>query len=126
MYKLQAGFWLLATVSITLQSFAALGQRYPSKPIRIITSEAGGGSDLLARLIAQAATSGFGQMIVDNRPGALVGELTAKSAPDGYTVLLMGNVIWIMPLMRANVSYDPVKDLSPLIEVGTSPSVLVV
>jgi tripartite-type tricarboxylate transporter receptor subunit TctC len=101
-------------------------QIYPSKPIRIITSEAGGGLDFVTRLLAQGISSSLGQIIVDNRPGDLSGELASKAAPDGYTLLLMGNPIWIVPLMRTKVTYDPLKDLSPITQIGVSPSILVV
>ena len=105
-------------------------QGYPNKPIRIVTSQPGGGTDFVARLIAQGISGPLGQpVIVDNRgggSGAVAGEIVAKAQPDGYTLLSYGPAIWIMPLLRSNVPYDPVKDFSPISLTDSSPNVLVV
>jgi tripartite-type tricarboxylate transporter receptor subunit TctC len=85
---------------------AVCAQTYPSKPIRIITAEAGGGSDFATRLIATPLASAFGQqVIVDNR-GLLAAEVASKAAPDGYTLLLSGSTLWLLPYMRDKVPYD--------------------
>ena len=98
---------------------------FPNKVIRIVTPATGGGSDVLARLIAPALTESLGQqVIVDNR-GAISAEIVAKSAPDGYTVLVDGSPLWLLPLFRA-VPWDPVKDFAPLTLAVSSPSMLVV
>ena len=85
------------------------GQGYPNKPIRIVTGDPGGGIDFTARLIAQGLPATLGQqVVVDNRGGGggiLAGETVAKAAPDGYTLLVYSNNIWILPLLRKNVSY---------------------
>jgi tripartite-type tricarboxylate transporter receptor subunit TctC len=104
----------------------ASAQGFPVKPIRIVTSGLGGGNDFKARLIAQGLTANVGQqVIVDNRPNVIPNEIVAKSAPDGYTVLLNGNPMWTQPLLE-KTSYDPVKDFAPITLVSTEPSVLVV
>jgi tripartite-type tricarboxylate transporter receptor subunit TctC len=105
---------------------AAFCQEYPSKPIRIIASEPGGGQDFVARLIAQGITAPMGQpVIVDNRPSNIAVEVVAKAAPDGYTLLLSGSSFTATPLLR-ETSYDPVKDFAPVIAVDRAPSILVV
>src|SRR5215210_5452949 len=88
----------------------AFTQTYPSKPIRIVTSPAGGGNDLPARLIARALSGPLGQqLIVDNRPTILIADIVAKAPPDGYTLLVTGSAHWIGPLVD-KTSYDPIKD----------------
>ncbi len=108
----------------------APAQDYPNKPIRIVTSEPGGGTDYGARLIAQGLTSNMGQqVIVENRggaSGALMSNLVAKSTPDGYTLLYHSNALYLSPFMQDNVGYDPVKDFAPVILAAKSPSVLCV
>ena len=96
---------------------AAYGQsQFPVKPIRIVTSEAGGVVDLATRLIAQGLTASMGQqVIVDNRGGGVIaGEFVAKAAPDGYTLLSYGNTFYFLPLMRDHMPYDPAKDFLPV------------
>jgi tripartite-type tricarboxylate transporter receptor subunit TctC len=106
----------------------AWGQPYPAKLIRFITSEAGGGSDLAARILLPMLSRNLGQsIVVDNRSGGVIaGEAVAKAPPDGHTLLVYGNTFWMLPLMRANVSYDPVRDFMPITTMATTPAVLVV
>src|SRR5690348_12734572 len=76
------------------------GQDYPTKPIRLITTEPGGSGDAIARLIAQAISGPLNQqVIVDNRSAVLGIEAVAKAAPDGYTLLTPGAAMWIGPLL---------------------------
>lgn len=104
------------------------GQTYPNKPIRMVTSAAGGSADFAARLIAQGLTGDLGQqVVVDNRGGSVstsVG-IVAKAPPDGYTLLLYASSLWIAPLLQ-QVPYDPVRDFSPIILAASSPYILVV
>jgi tripartite-type tricarboxylate transporter receptor subunit TctC len=90
---------------------AVFGQNFPVKTIRIVTSEPGGSTDFLARLIAQGVSSRLGkQVIVDNRGGGMLrGRIRVEGAPDGYTLLLSGTSLWLSPFMRDIVSYDPLK-----------------
>lgn len=115
--------------TIALVAGAAFGQSYPTKPVHIIADTAGGGSDFVARVIARALTGSLGkQVIVENRGGAS-GDIgigyTAKAPPDGYTLLVWANGMWVLPLLRST-SYDPVKDFSPITMAVSSPNVLVV
>jgi tripartite-type tricarboxylate transporter receptor subunit TctC len=108
-----------------------IAQSYPTKPIRLISPFApGGGASLVARIIGQELTEAWGQsVVVDNRGGAggAIGtELTARAAPDGYTlVMATASTMVIRPLMD-KVPYDPVKDFTPLAFTTTVPLVLVV
>jgi len=105
---------------------AAFAQDFPTKPIRIVTSAAGGGNDFAARLVAQGLSGNVGQqVIVDNRNSVVAPEIVAKTPPDGYSLLLVGSSFWVMPLLQ-NTSYDPVTDFSPVVLAGVSPNVLVV
>jgi len=109
-----------------------LAQEYPSKSIRMIVAyPPGGGTDTVARLMAQSLTEKLGQnVVVDNRGGATgnIGtELAAKAPPDGYT-LLMGNVApnAINVSLFDKLPFDPVKDLAPITLVAVTPNMLVV
>ena len=102
-------------------------QGYPHKPIRIITTEVGGGSDIAARLIAQGMTGPLGQpVIVENRGGGatISGEIVAKASPDGYTLFVAAGTLWIGPLLR-KTPYDPVKDFAPITLVVSTPNLLI-
>ena len=119
----------LAVALIATGASAAPSQDFPSKPIRIITAQAGGGNDFAARLIAQGLTASLGRpVIVENRGGSVVlgAELIAKSPPDGYTLLLYGNNLWLLPFMRDKVRYDPLQDFTPITLAVNSPNVLAV
>ena len=107
---------------------AVCAQKYPAKPIRMITAEAGGGNDFGARLIAQGLTGSLGaQVIVDNRSSGMIpGTLLAKAPADGYTLLYYGKAFWIGPLFQDDAPYNPLKDFSPITLVGKAPTILVV
>ena len=106
----------------------ASAQNYPTKPVRIVTSDPGGGSDIVARAMVPAMSAALGQpVIVDNRAGGVIaGEFVSKSPPDGYTLIYYGNTLWMLPLMRDNVPYDTVKDFAPIALAVTAPNILVV
>ena len=105
--------------------FAHAQDVYPSRVIRIVTPATGGGSDVLARMIAPALTESLGQqVIVDNR-GSIAAEIVAKSPADGYTILIDGSPLWLLPLFRS-VSWYPLRDFAPLTLAVSSPSMLVV
>ena len=123
---------LMATAVTALAAAGAWSQAYPTKPIKLISPyPPGGGTDAAARIIAQALGDQMGQqVVVDTRGGAsgLIGtELAAKSAPDGYTIVL-GNVapLAILPAATAKLPYDPIRDFSPISLVATSDYVLTV
>ena len=117
---------LLAFVLLGIHTGIARAQEYPFKAIRVVTSPAGGGNDYPARVIARAVAASLGQqVVVDNRPTALLAELVAKAPPDGYTLLVTGGAHWIGPLLE-KVNYDPVGDFAPITLLDRSPTLLVV
>ena len=105
----------------------ALGQAYPNKPLRLVTVGAGGGSDLMARIIVRDLAPALGQpLVIENRAGGVIAiETVAKAAPDGYTILFYSSSVWVLPLMQP-MPYDPVKDFSPITTAASSPTVVVV
>jgi len=120
--------FLLVLSTLPLTTWA---QNYPAKSIRLLLPfAAGGGTDALGRSIAQTLSAQIGQQIVpDNRGGAggnLALELTAKSPPDGYTIVLSSPLIAISPMLYARLNYSPEKDLAPVTRVGFSRKVLTV
>jgi tripartite-type tricarboxylate transporter receptor subunit TctC len=117
---------LILTLSILLAAGGVSAQAFPNKPIRLVTSVPGGSSDIVARTLARELTASLEQpVVVDNR-GALAGiEAVARAAPDGYTLMVGSNSFWIGPLMQ-KMSYDPVKDFSPVSLTQISPNILVV
>ncbi|MBI2226032.1 MAG: tripartite tricarboxylate transporter substrate binding protein [Betaproteobacteria bacterium] len=120
----------MVAVMLAGASAFAGAQAYPTKPIRLIVPyPAGGGSDLLARPLAQSLTETFGQqVIVENRGGAggnLGMELVAKSPPDGYTLVLGLTAQYaVNPSLYSNLPYDPVKDFAPVALLVRNPYVL--
>lgn len=127
--RLCAAFLGLAAAAVPAGTVFAQAA-YPSKPIRLIVPfPPGGGTDMIARTVAQKLTDqNKWNVIVDNRPGAggnLGVDATAKSAPDGYT-LVMGQTsnLAINPSLYAKLPYDPLKDLVPVALVSSSPIVI--
>lgn len=105
---------------------AVSGENYPNRPVRVVTAEAGGGSDAALRMIAPGLASNLGQqVIVDNR-GIIAAELVAKAPPDGYTLLFSGATLWLLPILRDHVPYDPVGDFSAITLATRTPNILVV
>ena len=100
-------------------------ENYPVKLVRIVTLAPGGGSDVVARLIAPPLAEALGQQVVVENRGAIASEIVAKSPADGYTLLVEGSPLWILPLFR-NVPWDAVKDFAPVALAVSTPSVLVV
>jgi len=118
-------------IVVTGSAVTAGAQGYPSKPIRIIAAQSpGGGTDLFARMLGQKMTEAWKQtVIVENRPGAggtIGNEVTAKSAPDGYTLLLAtaGQMV-INQSLYPNSGQDPIRDLAAITLFATSPLLLV-
>ncbi len=109
----------------------AIAQDYPNRPIKVVVPySAGGASDAPMRVIAQELSRQLNQqVVVDNKPGmgAMVGaDLAAKSAPDGYTLLLASNPQVISPSLYGKLTFDPVEDFAPISLFGREPAVLVV
>lgn len=112
-------------------SLAATTPKYPVKPLRLVTGSApGGGSDLVARVLAEKLSERFGQpVIVDNRAGAggVIGaDVVAKANPDGYTMLInTGSAIAVNPALQS-LPYDVKRDFTPVMQVSRAPFVLAV
>ena len=109
----------------------ATAQSFPSKSVRFIIPFApGGGNDIIGRAIAAKLSEQWKQqMIVDNRPGAggnVAGEITARAAPDGYTVFQFNIANVIAASLYPKLSYDPVHDFEPVTQIGSSPFLVTV
>jgi tripartite-type tricarboxylate transporter receptor subunit TctC len=119
----------VAALAAIIGAPPAPAQDYPARPVRIVTSEPGGALDFVARLIAFGLTRDFGQqVIVENRGGAsgiILIQLVSHATPDGYTLMLYGSTLWLLPLLQS-VPYDPVRDFAPVTAAVRSPTVLVV
>ncbi len=119
----------LALATMLAASHAA--QPYPGKPIRVLVPfAAGGGTDALARMVAQRMTDALGQpVIVDNRPavdGVVASELTARAVPDGYTLMLISSSHAINPALRGKLPYDTIRDFLPITQTANQQLLFVV
>jgi len=122
--------WTLAVAGL-VASPAVLAQHYPEKPVRVVVPfAAGGGTDIIARMISQKLSEAWGHnVVVDNRPGGgtVIGaELVARSTPDGYTLLLTANPQSSNPALLPKLPYDTVRDFAPVTMVASAPLLLVV
>ena len=119
-------------VPALLLAAPAIAQAWPSKPIRLVVGySAGGGNDLIARIVAAKLQDKLGQpVVVDNKPGAqsiVAAELVAKAPPDGYTLLMApSGPMTINPAVYARLPYDPAKDFAPISLLAEFPLLLVV
>jgi tripartite-type tricarboxylate transporter receptor subunit TctC len=120
-----------ALIGVALAAAPAYAQQYPSKIVRVVTgSTAGGGTDLTARAIQPRLVPALGvQVIVDNRPGVagmVANEFTAKAPPDGYTLLLQpGSFVTVSTQLNSTPAWDPLKFLTPVLQVSGYDFVLV-
>jgi len=120
-----------AMLAVLLAPAIVAAQNYPAKPVRIVVGyPPGGPSDILARAIGARLGENLGQqVIVDNRPGAsgMIGaELVARSAPDGYTLLLVPATFSVLPSLHPKMPYDNERDLAPVSLVAAAPFILIV
>ena len=121
-----------AAVAALALAAPALAQDYPNRPIKLLVPfTPGGGTDILARIMAQKMSEGLGQqVVVENKPGAntlIATEALVRAAPDGYTLLLQTNNLASNPtLYRGKIPFDTVKDIAPVSLVAGNPHVLVV
>ncbi len=120
---------MLGLLPFGASTFAQTG--YPVKPIRLIVPfPAGAASDVVGRMLGQKMSELLGeQVIADNRAGAggnLGIGVTAKSPPDGYTILIATASIAVSPAIYANLGFDPVKDLAPVARLSSTPNILLV
>jgi tripartite-type tricarboxylate transporter receptor subunit TctC len=125
-------FLLSLLLALVAASPPAAAQAFPARPIRLIVADAAGGApDQLARIVAQKMSEGLGQqVIVDNKPGAggvLGAEIAARAPADGYTLLMTTTAIYaILPNLKKNLPFDPVRDFASLSRIATASNVLVV
>jgi tripartite-type tricarboxylate transporter receptor subunit TctC len=122
---------VLGALLLALALPAAAQTRYPVKPVRfIVPSAAGGGTDIIARAIAQKLSEALGQQfVVENKPGAgqMIGlEAAAKAPADGHTIVMSASTLAINPVMYKKVPYDPVRGFAPITQAASLPNVLVV
>jgi len=119
-------------IALACAASPAVAQDYPTRSITLVVPyAAGGGNDVMARVVAQKMSAGLGQQIViENRPGAGGSNATrqvARSAPDGYTLVLGGTgTLGVNPTLYNNVGYDPRKDFAPVGLIGTSALIVLV
>jgi len=118
-------FWILF-----LLPGIALAQTYPSKPVRVIVPFApGGGTDFIARFVAQRLSASLGQQfVVENRPGAggsIGAEQGVRAAPDGYTLTVISNSYTVNPSLY-KMRFDPVGDITALVQVSQGPYIVTV
>lgn len=116
--------------ALLVGSGSAMGQPYPSRPIRLIVPvPPGGGVDLLSRTIGQKMAANMGAtLLVDNKPGASAAIGTAelaRSAPDGYTIMMAYSAHATNPIFIPNLPYDTEKDFAPIVFVGYIPLILI-
>src|SRR3954466_6691085 len=128
-YTLPIGLCGTALV-LACSALNALGQDYPARPIRLLTPVVpGGGLDFIARLVAPPLTESLGKsVVVDNRPGAsgaIAMEITARAAPDGYTLAIF-SVSQVIYAEMNKTNYDMFRDFAPVSQVAASPYVLAV
>ena len=127
----RSGIRIAAACALAAFAAAAAAQSFPTKPVRIMVgANAGGGTDIIARMLAEKYQAAMGQpFVVENKPGAsntIAADLTAKAAPDGYTLLLATNTGAAIAPHLIKLAYDPNKDLIPVALVVVVPNVLVV
>ena len=125
---LRATALIIASSLIALRSFA---QPYPNKPIRLVIPFApGGGTDILARMIAQKLSEALGvPVIADNRPavdGLVASEAVARAVPDGYTLLIVSSSHAINPAIGRKLPYDTLRDFAPITQTASQQLFLVV
>jgi hypothetical protein len=132
MTKLMTRSVLLAAALVLALSGAGAAQDYPSRPITLVVPyAAGGGNDVMARIVAEKMSKSLGQQIVIENKGGAGGSIAtrqvAKAAPDGYTLGLGGTgTLAINPTLYPNVGYDPRKDFAPVGLIATSALVVLV
>jgi tripartite-type tricarboxylate transporter receptor subunit TctC len=128
MKTLVASIRVLLTLAWPVNSIAA---EYPERNLTaVVPFAAGASNDVIARRITPHLAKALGQqIIVENRPGAdgRIGiEAMAKAAPDGYTILFSGGAVALIPALRRNVNWDPIRNIQPVAELGTIPYVIAV
>ena len=105
----------------------AQAQTFPVKPIRIVTTEAGSGTDFGARMVAQCISGPLGQqVVVENRGGVMPNEVVARALPDGYTLVHNGSALWLLPFVQSDLGWNVQRDFIAVSMTDQSPNVLLV
>ena len=116
----------LAVMVLCAAAGVAAAQGFPNRVIRMITTEAGGASDIASRFMTQALAANLGQpAIVENR-GIIGVEIAMQSPPDGHVLLHYTSPLWIIPLFRRNTPWEPLRDFAPIALTVNSPNLLAV
>jgi tripartite-type tricarboxylate transporter receptor subunit TctC len=129
-------FSALGSIAVTLAAITSASAqedpaKYPTRPVHIVVGfAAGGGNDIIARVFGQKLAESLGQpVIIENRPGAgaiVAMEHVAKSAPDGYTLLVSASGIAVNPAVYAKLPYDAIRDFVAVSELAAFPLILIV
>lgn len=131
----QLGPSLCAAAAVCMAGAAcnvgAQAQQWPARPIRMLVGfPAGGPTDVVARIVSERVASNLGQQfVVDNRPGAagnIAVEILSRSVGDGHTLLYSSNAIAVSPGLYSKLAYDPLKDITPITEVGAGQLIFLV
>jgi len=122
---------IAAFCGLLFAALAAQAQPFPSKVVRLVVPfPAGGSTDIISRALGQKLSEMWGQpVVIDNRPGGstIIGtDVVAKSAPNGYTLLVTPASFAIVPSLIDKLPYDPAKDFEPITLINTTPLVVVV
>lgn len=120
----------LAALLLFSATFAQ-AQTWPTRSLRLVIPFApGGGTDILARVIAPKLSEVLGQqVVVENKPGAssIIGsQIVVQAAPDGYTLMMVDSSIYVNPGLRTSLPYNTLKDLTPIVHMAVAPVILVV
>ncbi len=123
--------YLIIFLALSATALPVSAQNYPARAVRLVVpSSPGGGTDISARILAPQLTQFLGQqVVVENRPGAgtmIGGDVVARAAPDGYTLLMGISTLAINPAMYKKVPYDAMKDLAPVSQAVSLSNVLVI
>ncbi len=114
---------LLGAASVPM---AAHAQSYPTKPVRVVTTETGTSADITGRILANRLTGSLGQQVIIDNRGIVGPEIVSRAQPDGYTLLLYTNPLWLMGLFRDNVPWSTLRDFLPITVITRTPNVVVV
>ena len=122
--------WVSALLVLACLAVQAQGD-YPSRAVRVVVpSPPAGGTDIIGRVLAQHFSRAFGQQfVVENKAGAgnMIGiEAVARSAPDGYTLLMVASTLALNSVLYKKVPYDPIRDFAPITLAATAPNILIV
>ena len=105
----------------------ALAQDFPARLVRILATEAGGGGDTVVRILSPELASAWGRpVVIENKPAQLGYMDVLKAAPDGHTLVITSSSLWLLPILRANISWDALRDFTPVIQTIHQPAVLAV